>query len=418
MVDTVTRVERHAKPRIVEALADTRIVVIQGARQVGKTTLMEEIVAERGGRLLSFDDEQTLMLAQSDPIGFLKHDETVLAIDEIQLAPELMLALKYMVDRDTRPGRFLVTGSADLLRLPAAKDSLAGRVESIELHGFSQGELGRHREGFIDRLLDGDRFASHSSTLTRHDYLERAISGGYPEALARTPGRRRNAWLDAYLNGIVNRDAREISGLQRVDRLPQILSVIASRNSDELNLADVAKETEIPVTSLRRLIELLETMYLIQQLPAWSRNLAKRPVSRPKVSLLDTGLAARLLNVSAVGASPTAYGEVAGHLLEGFVAGEIRRQGAWAEESFRLSHFRDRAGGEVDLILETPDGRVAGIEVKSGSRIGGNDAKWLSQLRDKLGHRFVAGLVLHTGPSAGPFGERIAAVPMDVLWTT
>lgn len=392
--------------------------MIQGARQVGKTTLMQEVVAERGGRLVSFDDEQMLALAQSDPLGFLQHSDPVLAIDEIQLAPELVPALKYIVDRDTRPGRYLVSGSADLLRLPAAKDSLAGRAEYIELHGFSQGELSGHREGFIDRLLRGDRFMTHASTLTRRDYLDRATSGSYPEARSRPPGRRRSAWLDAYLNGIVKRDAHEISGSHRIDQLPQILSVLAARNSEELNLADVAQETEIPVTSLRRLLELLETMYLIQQLPAWSKNFAKRPVSRPKVSLLDTGLAARLLNVSAAGASPGAYAEVAGHLLEGFVAGELRRQAAWADEEFHLSHFRDRAAGEVDFILETPDGRVAGIEVKSNSRIGRNDAKWLGRLRDNLGKRFVTGLVLHTGGTGGPFGDRIAAVPIDVLWTT
>lgn len=411
-------VERHVKPRALEALDDTRIVVIQGARQVGKTTLIQEIVKERGGRIVTFDDEQTLTLAQNDPLGFLQHNDDLLAIDEIQLAPELVLALKYVVDRDTRPGRFLVTGSTDLLRLPAAKDSVAGRVETIELHGFSQGELAGRKETFVDRLLHGEQFATHTSTLTRHQYLERATSGGYPEALARTSGRRRTAWLDSYLNGIVKRDAREISGSHRTDQLPQILGVLAARNSEELNLADVAKETGVPVTSLRRLLELLETMYLIQQLPAWSTNFAKRPVSRPKVSLLDTGLAARLLNVSASGAGPDAYSEMAGHLLEGFVAGEIRRQRAWSEESFRLSHFRDRAAGEVDLILETPDGRVAGLEIKSNSRIGGKEAKWLAQLRDKLGKRFVAGLVLHTGTTAGPFGDRIAAVPMDVLWTT
>lgn len=414
----MTHLERHVKPRALEALEDTRIVVIQGARQVGKTTLMQEIVKERGGRLVSFDDEQTLTLAQIDPLGFLQHGDDLLAIDEIQLAPEMVLALKYVVDRDTRPGRFLVTGSADLLRLPAARDSLAGRVESIELHGFSQGELAGYKETFVDRLLSGEQFATHSSTMTRRDYLERATSGGYPEALARPPGRRRTAWLDNYLNGIVKRDARDLSGSHRIDQLPQILGVLAARNSQELNLADLAKETGIPVTSLRRLLELLETMYLVQQLPAWTTNFAKRPVSRPKVSLLDTGLAARLLNLSAVGAGPDAYSEMAGHLLEGFVAGEIRRQRAWSEESFRLNHFRDRAAGEVDLILETPDGRIAGLEVKSNSRIGSNDAKWLAQLRDKLGKRFVAGLVLHTGITAGPFGDRIAAVPMDVLWTT
>lgn len=413
-----THIERHVKPRVLEALEDTRVVGIQGARQVGKTTLVREIVETRGGRLVTFDDEATLALAKADPVGFLQHSEGLLAIDEIQLAPEMVPALKFVVDRDTRPGRFLVTGSADLLRLPAAKDSLAGRIESIELHGFSQGELASHHETFLDRLLAGERFVEHTSTLTRRDYLERATSGGYPEALARNPGRRRTAWLDSYLMGIVQRDARDISGLHRVDDLPQILTVLAARNSEELNIADVSKQTEIPVTSLKRLLDLLETMYLIQRVPAWSTNLSKRAVSRPKVSLLDTGLAARLVNVSAAGAGPDAYSEVAGHLLEGFVAGEIRRQRAWAEELFRMGHFRDRSAGEVDLVLETPDGRVAGIEVKSSSRISSRDARWLTQLRDKLGRRFAAGLVLHTGTTGGPFGDRIAAVPMDVLWTS
>lgn len=398
-------------------MEDTRIVAVQGARQVGKTTLVREIVTDLGGRLVSFDDEQMLALAKADPLGFLQHDDKVLAIDEIQLAPELVPALKYTVDRDPRPGRFLITGSADLLRLPAARDSLAGRVESIELHGFSQGELAGRKEAFIDRAFSGEWLSSQESDVTRRDYLERATAGSYPEALSRPPGRRRTAWLDSYLTGIVQRDAREIGEVRRVDHLPQVLRVLAARNSEELNVADVSTLTEIPATSLRRILELLETMYLIQQIPAWSTNFTKRAVSRPKVSLHDMGLAARLINVSATGAGPDAYSEVAGHLLEGFVAGELRKQSAWAEESVRISHFRDRSAGEVDLILETPDGRVVGIEVKSSSRIGRNDAKWLAQLRDKLGRRFVAGYVLHTGPTGAPFGEKIFAVPISVVWT-
>jgi uncharacterized protein len=411
-------VGRNVKPRILEALADTRIVALQGARQVGKTTLVREIVEEQGGRLVSFDDEATLELARADPMGFIRHEDSLLAIDEIQHAPELVPALKYVVDRDMRPGRFLVTGSADLLRLPAAQDSLAGRVESIELHGFSQGELAGRRETFIDRLFAGDRFAGHTSTLTRSDYLDRATSGGYPEALTRTTERRRAAWMDNYLGGIVKRDAHDISGLSRIDDLTLLLRVLAARNSEELNVADVSKDCGIPVTSLKRLLDLLETMYLIQRVPAWSANLTKRAVSKPKASLLDTGLAARLINVSAAGAAPGASSEVAGHLLEGFVAAEIRRQRAWAEERFQMGHFRDRSAGEVDLILETPDGRIAGIEVKSNSRVTGREARWLHQLRDKLGTRFVAGLVLHTGAVGGPIGDRVTAVPMDVLWTT
>jgi predicted AAA+ superfamily ATPase len=413
-----THLERHVKPRVVEALQDARIVVVQGARQVGKTTLVSEIVDDVSGRLVSFDDEPTRLAAQADPVGFLhQHPDGPLAIDEVQRVPEMILALKLVVDRDPRPGRFLLTGSADLLRLPAAQDSLAGRAESIELHGFSQGELVGHHERFIDRLFSEDLFVGHASSLTRQDYLERAVAGGYPEALGRTPGRRRNEWLDNYLARIVQRDAPDVSGLQRVADLPLVLRILASRNSEELNVADVSKETAIPASSLSRLLELLETLYLVQRIPAWSTNLAKRPVSRPKSSLLDTGLAARLVKMSAAGAAPTAYGEIAGKLLEGFVASEVRKQRAWSEEAVTINHFRDRAGGEVDLILETPDGRVAGLEVKSTSRLKRSDTKWLSRLRDRLGARFVGGLVLYTGMSSAPFGERIAAVPMDALWT-
>jgi len=351
-------------------------------------------------------------------VGFLSQmSEGLLAIDEVQRVPELVLALKLVVDRDPRPGRFLLTGSANLLRLPATEDSLAGRAESIELHGFSQGELVGHKEQFVDRLLAGDTFLGTASDLVRNDYLERAVAGAYPEALSRPAGRRRNLWLENYLARIVERDAPDVSNLQRLGELPLILRVLAARDGGELNIAKVASDTGIPASTLVPHLELLETLYLIQRIPAWSTSLSKRVVSRPKTALLDSGLAARLLNVSAAGVSPSMNGEAAGHLLEGFVAGELRRQLGWSEESARISHYRDRAGDEVDLIIESDDGRVAGVEVKASASVGLRDAKWLLKLRDKLGDRFVAGVILHTGGTSGPFGDRVSAVPMDVLWT-
>ncbi len=410
-------VERHVEPRILEALADTRIVVLQGARQVGKTTLVRRVVERLGGRMVTFDDELTRETARADPVGFLNQaGDGLLAIDEVQRVPEMILALKLVVDRDPRPGRFLLTGSADLVRLPATEDSLTGRAESVELFGFSQGELSGHREHFIDRLLDGEIFLDHTSELARADYLQKAVTGSYPEALERAPGRRRNLWIDGYLQRIVERDAPDVSDLRRIAQLPLILRVLAARNGQELNLAKVAGETGIPASTLAPHVALLETLYLIQRIPAWSTNLSTRVVARPKVALLDTGLAARLLNVAADGASPEVNGGVAGQLLEGFVAGELRRQLGWAERTVRISHFRDRAGAEIDLILEADDGGVAAIEVKAGSLVSIRDAKWLLQLRDGLGSRFRAGLILHTGQTCGPFGRRIGAVPMDVLW--
>ncbi len=410
----VSAVPRHAKSRVLEALGDTRIVVIQGARQVGKTTLLREIVDEIGGRLETFDDDITRASAEADPVGFLSRDpEELLAIDEVQRVPGLILALKLVVDRDPRPGRFLLTGSADLVRLPAAQDSLAGRAENVDLYGFSQGELVGRVERFIDRAFAGDRFVDHASTLSRHDYLERVTAGGYPEALRRTAGRRRDQWLDNYVSRIVQRDAPDVSNLQRLADLPLILRTLAARNSGELNMADVARDTGIPVRTLGPYLELLEMLYLIQRLPAWSTNLTKRVVSRPKVSLIDSGLAARLVHVSAAGAA----GDVAGALLEGFVAGELRRQLTWSEQPVRISHYRDQLAGEVDLLLETPDGRIVGIEVKAAASVGRSDAKGMANLRDRLGDRFVGGFLLHTGQRSGPFGDRITAAPIDVLWS-
>lgn len=405
-------------PVVLESLTDTRVVVVQGARQVGKTTLVSQVVDHLGGRLVTFDDQVTRTGATVDPVAFLEQSgDGLLAIDEVQRVPELVLALKLVVDRDRRPGRFLITGSANLLRLPALQDSLAGRAESVDLHGLSQGELAGHREGFVDRLLAGDTFSGHSSGLSRADYLELACAGGYPEALSRA-GRRRSSWWDNYVRRIVERDAPDVSGLQRLAELPTLLRLLAARNATELNMASLANDSEIPVRTLAPYVELLETLFLVHRIPAWSSNLSKRVVSRPRIALLDTGLAARLNNVTAAGATTDVNATVAGQLLEGFVAAELRRQLSWAEEDARLHHYRDHRGAEVDLLLQTGDGRVAGIEVKATSSVSGRDIRWLTQLRDALGPQFVAGVVLHTGRTTAPFGDRIAAVPMDALWTT
>lgn len=415
-MDPVTRA-RQVLPRLLESLADTRVVVVQGARQVGKTTLINQVVERLGGQVVTLDDDLTREAAQADPAGFLRQNpHGLLGIDEVQRVPALGLALKLAVDRDPSPGRFLLTGSANLLRLPAMQDSLAGRAENVDLYGFSQGEIAGVHERFVDRLLAGESFIGHRSDLARADYLARACAGGYPEALARPAGRRRSAWFDNYLRRIVERDAPDISGLHRLNELPMLLRLLAARNAGELNLANLANDLGMPVRTLDPYLELLETLFLLHRLPAWSTNLSQRVVSRPKLALHDTGLAARLINVSATGAGVTANAEVAGHLLEGFVAGELRRQLTWSDSDARLFHYRDRHGAEVDFILETDDGRVAAIEVKASSTVTARDTKWLTQLRDLLGKRFVAGVVLHTGTTTAPFGPQVTAVPIDALW--
>lgn len=410
---------RNLAPRIEEALADTRIVVIQGARQVGKSTLATNIVQRHSGRMVTLDDELTRTAAANDPVSFVRqHADGLLGIDEVQRVPELVLALKTVADTDPRPGRFLLTGSADLLRLPATQDSLAGRAESLTLFGFSQGELAGVRETFVDRLFGGEMFMEHRSQLQRNDYLVRACAGSYPEVLARESERRRAAWLDGYVQRIVQRDAPDISGLHRLADLPRLLRLLAARTATELNQSTVAEDIGIPVRTLPPYLDLLETLYLTERVPAWFTNLSKRVVARPKVFVLDSGLAARLNNISATGAGVAANPTAAGQLIETFALGEIRRQLGWSDEAPRLHHYREQAGAEIDIVLESADGRIAAVEIKSAATVRADDLRWLTKLRGRLGERFAAGLVLHTGPQSQPLGDRLAAVPLDILWSS
>lgn len=246
--------------------------------------------------------------------------------------------------------------------------------------------------------------------------MDIVTAGRYPEVLTRRSAARRNIWFDNYADAIVRRDAGEVANLYRISELPTILKILATRSSGELNIADISRGTSIPRRTLVPYLELLQTLYLTQHIPAWKSNLAPRVISRPKVSLLDSGLAVRLMNVSASALSQTASPNLASGLLEGFVAGEIRRRMAWSYERVEMSHFRDQNAGELDLILETPDGRLVGIEVKSTFTPGPRDAKGLIFLRDRLGSRFVSGIILHTGTSSASFGDRITALPFDALW--
>lgn len=402
-----------------ESVDAFRIVEIQGARQSGKTTLAQQIAAERDGRLVSLDDPLLRAAAIDDPRTFVEqHPQGLLVIDELQRAPELVLALKQAVDQDPRPGRFLVTGSADLLRLPAVQDSLAGRAVGVELHGFSQGELHGQVERFIDRVFAGDPLLDHQSTWNKTDYLEAITAGSYPEAVALHSGRTRDRWFDGYLARVVERDAADIADGRRLADLPLALRMIAARNAEELNVTDMSKDSAIPATTLGRLIGLLETLYLVQRVPAWATNLSKRVVQRPKAMLLDTGLAARLVNATTASLGPGIGGAAVGHLFEAFVATELRRQREWSDLRPTISHYRVPQSEEVDLILEAGDGRVVGIEVKASASVTARDARHLAALRDKLGERFVAGIVLHTGRTAAPFGDRITAAPLDALWAS
>lgn len=409
---------RFAEKLIEETLGDTPITVIQGARQVGKSTLAREVLTRRGALLLSLDTAAVYNAAKADPDGFVRQTSGLLGIDEVQRVPELVQAVKDAVEEDRRPGRFLLTGSANLLELPGTQESLAGRAETVTLFGLSQGELAGRREDFLDRLMAGDvaALSARTSALTGDAYLEILCAGSYPEPMHRT-GRRRSAWFDNYIDRITNRDARDVSKLLHLHRLPTLIRLLAAGNAGELVKARLAGDSGIPETSIQSYVDLLETLYLVQQIPAWGNNLTSRVTSRPKVALLDTGLAARLINVTAPAMVPGGVSDVAGGLFEAFAAGELRRQAVWADSDARLFHFRDRNGLEVDLVLETGDRRVAGIEVKAVRTVSQGDFRGLQALRDKLGDRFSLGVLLYTGKDPLPFGERLWALPFSALWT-
>ncbi|WP_043602992.1 MULTISPECIES: ATP-binding protein [Protofrankia] len=406
-------IRRKAEALIVEALGDTRVVAINGARQAGKSTLARLAASATANPLIRLlDDPATLRAAHDDPTGFIDHDD-LLVVDEVQLAPELFRVIKVAVDTDPRPGRFLLIGSAQILALRDLPDALPGRIETIELWPFSQGEIDGTPDRFVDAAFTHGPGLSRTSPLRRRDYLERIVRGGYPEAVRRSP-RRRTAFFDSYLSTLIARDVTELSAIQRRGELHQLLALLASRSGGLLVPGALASQSGIPRTTLNRYLDLLSAVFLIKLVPAWSTGHTHRAVGTPKLAYVDSGIACHLL-----GQDAARLGEpdgTAGPMVENFVLTELARQLSWNEQSARLYHYRTKDKVEVDALLETPDGRVVGIEVKAGATVRGEDLAGLRHLANLLGPRFVAGYVLYTGQQTLPFGDRLSALPLDALW--
>lgn len=394
-------------------MADTPVVLLNGARQTGKTTLAQELAAVPGFQYFTLDDAATLGLAAGDPSGFIRNLTGPVVIDEIQKAPELFPAIKLAVDKDRRPGRFLLTGSANVMTLPRLSESLAGRMEIIPLFPFSAGELAGHHEGFVKRLFDGT-IGKAKPTCVKDDLAARLVRGGFPEAIQRTDDERRGAWFASYISTILQRDVRDLARVDGLHALPNLLKLLAARTSGLLNLADVSRDAGLPHTTLTRYLVLLETVFLVHRLPAWSPNLGKRLVKSAKLHLVDTGLACHLLGTDAKRLHDDR--SLLGRMLETFVVGDLRKQLSWADPRTTFYHFRTATGSEVDAVLEKPDGSAAGVEVKSGATVGASDFAALQELRDQLGKKFIAGVVLYTGDNLIPFGDKLWLVPLPVLW--
>lgn len=406
---------RHITPSLLEALSDTPVVFLNGARQTGKSFLARWLAATaHPARYLTLDDAAVLAAAGGDSTGFIAGLEGPVVLDEVQRVPGLFLAIKAVVDRDRQPGRFLLIGSADVLLLPELADSLAGRMEVLTLWPLSQGEIEGRVEGFIEAVFAGKLPGMSGAGAPHLALLERIHRGGYPELQTRTSPRRRAAWFNSYVNTLLQRDVRDLAHIEGLTAMPRLLSLLAARAASLLNFAELSRSTGIPQTTLKRYISLLETTFLVQYLPAWSGNLGKRLVKAPKLLLSDTGLLAHLLGIDLGAGIP--YAERLGPLLENFVVMELRKQAAWNRRRVQLFHCRTQTGREVDIILEDAAGHVVGIEVKATAAVGTGDFKGLRALAEDLGDRFHRGIVLYTGSETIPFGARLYALPVESVW--
>ena len=411
---------------LTDALVDSPVVLVNGARQTGKTTLVQSLAAQRPATYLTLDDIGVLSAARSDPQGFLAGLSGPVVLDEVQHAPGLFPALKAAVDKQRTPGRFLLTGSANVLLLPKLSESLAGRMEVLTLWPLAQAELvpAEHAGAagnLVDALFSDALFAERMPAgqdlpaTEPADLIRRLLGGGYPEPLARSSPERRRAWFNSYLTTILQRDVRDIANIEGLTDLPRLLALLASRTSSLLNQADVSRASGLPYTTLLRYLALLEATFLVQMLPPWSSNLGQRLVKAPKVTLCDTGLAASLLGLD--GERLTGDGAMRGQLLETFVTMEMRKQAGWSRTQPGLFHWRTAAQQEVDLLLEDAAGRLVGIEVKASGTASASDFKGLKALAEATGSRFLRGVVLYSGNQTVPFGERLHALPLSALWS-
>jgi predicted AAA+ superfamily ATPase len=367
----------------------------------------------RGYTYFSFDDEVLLSAATADPVGFVDDLPELSILDEVQKAPTLFTSIKAAADRDRSPGRFLLTGSANVLLVPTLADSLAGRLEILRLHPMAQVELEERPSRFLDELFGGV-FRLDRRERLRRELAERVVNGGYPAALVRRNARRRAAWYRGYISTLVQRDVRDLSRIRSLDVLPRLLEVAAGQTAQLFNLSKLSGPFQLSRPTIGDYVTILERVFLLERLPPWHRNRLRRLVKTPKMHLCDTGMACALLGMSAD--SVWRDRKMLGSLLETFVVQELKRQASGADASFRFNHYRDRDGVEIDLVLEREARMLAGVEVKAAATVTAADFRGLRKLASVAGERFVAGVVLYDGESTAGFGDRLFAVPIRRLW--
>lgn len=383
--------------------------MVTGPRQCGKTTLVRGFTSHR---YITLDDDTVLEAARSDPSGFVRGLDQAI-VDEVQRAPDILRAIKKTIDVDRRPGRFLLTGSANVLTLPQASDSLAGRMQVVNLLPLSRAEIGEKRPTFLQKAMAG-RVAKTTEYLIGDDLVDAVFTGGYPEMIQRRDRQRRRAWARGYVNAIVQRDVRDIAELEKMDQMPRLLKVLAHHSGQLTNFTQIGGQIGLDDKTTRKYVATLERLFLVRRVEPWFRNRLKRLVKTPKLHFLDSGLLAAILSAAEerIGKDRSVFGP----LLETFVFAEVTKQVDWLAETCRLYHYRDKDQDEVDIIVEGEGGDIVGIEVKAAATVTAGDFKGLRKLSAASGKDFKLGVVLYDAEQTVPFGERMFAVPISCLW--
>lgn len=411
-MNTISLYPRRIEPRLADALQDTPVVLLAGPRQAGKTTLVRQVAERQGLRYLTMDDELTLLSAMEDPVGMIRSLDRAV-IDEIQRAPGLLLAIKKSVDEDRRPGRFLLTGSANLMALPTIADSLAGRMEILSLLPLSQSEIESRSANWIDGAFAGQIIKAEQPALGS-DLIERVLRGGYPEAISRATPKRRVTWARQYIDAIIQRDVRDVAGIEKLDQLPRFLRALAQTAGQMCNYTQLGDQVGLDGKTAFRYIGVFEKMYLLKRLDVWARNRLNRVVKTPKLQFIDSGLLATLLDLSAeeIQLDRSRFGNV----LETFVFGELLKHTTTADGDYRLMYYRDTDKVEVDVVIENAAGKLVGVEVKAAATVKESDLRGLKKLASLAGDQFKLGVLLYDGAETMPLGDRIWAAPLSTLW--
>jgi len=410
MIET-SLIQRVLASRISEALSDTPVVLVTGPRQAGKTTLARQLATPQM-RYLTLDDKLTLLSAKNDPVGLVRDLDTAI-IDEVQRAPDLLLAIKKSVDEDRRPGRFMLTGSANVMTLPSVADSLAGRMETLTLLPFSQRELHGQSANWIDAAFAGE-LLNTSSPVIGKDLVETVLRGGYPEAITRTIPRRRSAWARQYIAALIQRDVRDVASVDKLDHLPRFLRALAHVSGQMCNFTKLGGQVGLDSKTANSYTGIFEMMFLLQRVEAWAPNRIKRVVKTPKLQFLDSGLLANLLHLgsSDILKDRSHFGSV----LETFVYGELLKHSTTGEDDYQLLYYRDVDKLEVDVVIENSAGQLIGVEVKAAASIKSGDLRGLKRFADAAGRKFRLGVVLYDGTETVPLGENLWAAPISTLW--